>query len=57
MVVSHCRCPEVDDEKDPCEKISMEEKHWVESVCSRYKQEPFRSCPLDVTEYFEVRAS
>ncbi|KAL5263402.1 hypothetical protein ACHWQZ_G008688 [Mnemiopsis leidyi] len=46
-------CPNPPDPPNPCEEVSREERNWADQYCSRYKQEPFRSCPVDVTEYFK----
>ena len=46
-------CPNPPDPGNPCDKISREERNWAEQYCSRYKQEPFKSCPVSVTSYFE----
>ena len=47
-------CPNPPEPVDPCEKVSRDERDWAEQYCSRFKQEPFKSCPLDVTQYFKV---
>ena len=47
-------CPNPPEPPNPCEEVSRDERNWADQYCSRYKQEPFRSCPIDVTEYFKV---
>ncbi|XP_063689126.1 IgGFc-binding protein-like [Bolinopsis microptera] len=46
-------CPNPPTPPEPCDEVSREQRNLAEQYCSRYKQEPFRSCPIDVTEYFK----
>ena len=47
-------CPDPPEPEDPCDKLSREEKSWAEQYCSKFKQEPFRSCPVDATAAYKV---
>ena len=47
-------CPAPPEPVDPCDEVSRAERNWAEQYCSRYKQEPFKSCPVDVTQAFAV---
>ena len=48
-------CPDPPEPKDPCDALTREEKSWAENYCAKYKQEPFRSCPVDVTASYKVK--
>ena len=48
-------CPNPPEPTDPCDLVSREEKNWAEQYCAKYKQEPFRSCPVDVTPSYKVK--
>ncbi|XP_063676239.1 uncharacterized protein LOC134812668 isoform X1 [Bolinopsis microptera] len=47
-------CPNPPEPEDPCDKLSREEKSWAEQYCSKFKQEPFRSCPVDATAAYKA---
>ena len=47
-------CPDPPTPTDPCDEVTREQKNWAEQYCAKYKQEPFRSCPLDVTAAYKV---
>lgn len=48
-------CPDPPTPTDPCDEVTREQKNWAEQYCAKFKQEPFRSCPVDVTAAYKVR--
>ena len=53
-VANNDGCPNPPEPVDPCDEVSRAVRNWAEQYCSRYKQEPFKSCPVDVTQSFEA---
>lgn len=48
-------CPAAPPPTDPCDLASRDTRHLAEQMCAKYKSNPFKQCPVDVTQFYEVR--